>query len=650
MATTRRATEFMLSLENSARNQNSQAEMKVVGYIRESTREQGISGYRPGVQKANIENYCQRHNFKIAEMFSDWGSGGSVKDRPAFQRMLEFAKSEKVKFIVIDETSRFFRDVHETLGFEEDLEKNHGIFAVDTRIDFNPRQYLEGRMSPAIWSQRMYARVRAEEERRVIQQRVGEGYAKKADKGQYVGRLCFALEWMDENKKYVRFNKAKGKVVRELFRLYASGNYGFTTLARHMNEEGYTQDKVKRVEIQKGGAPYLECQSYVEKFTSHLVRSILRNKTYIGRQSTGANLKLKSLDEENQEINLAPLIEEELFNRTQALVRKNRRGYSAAKGKTNSRQKRVYLLQGLIHSAENGSAMYGHAEVHNKTGTVVRRYMAKDNKRGVGKKIPSLRADEVEIQIAELLKLIKIRNINDIEADLRTIIKIKASEIKKAKASKTFDRKKQNQLKSLEEILEDRDDWNIRKLVEDLKHELAEEKPNAKISEQLSKYYSLLELRSILKDLSGGFEEMRSLLARKELINILFKKIFVANIKKENVESPLHWVGKSRTAQRYEKEAEQLAIFLKRFTAHFFESVWAKRKSGNESKDLVLFKPTGLFLLMVDQELERPSKSSNSAGNSPAVSGGEPYRNSLNTFPIHQIYFKSVASPNEKKR
>ena len=94
--------------------------IKVVGYIRESSQKQGMHGFRPGEQRLIISDYCRLQNFEVVENFEEWKSGGSATGRPEFMRMIEYVKRNKIRFIVVAETSRLFRNFDETREFERD--------------------------------------------------------------------------------------------------------------------------------------------------------------------------------------------------------------------------------------------------------------------------------------------------------------------------------------------------------------------------------------------------------------------------------------------------------------------------------------------------------------------------------------------------
>ncbi len=599
-------------MKNDKKKAHENQDYRVVAYIRESTEEQGIHGYRPEVQQERIVSYCDFHGFKLIQTFSDWGSGGSTKQRPNFLKMLNFAKTNDIRFIVIEEVSRFFRGVHECLNFEKELEDDHNIFVIDTRIDSNPREYVDKGIPNWIWSQRMNARTNAELERREIQTRVTQGIHKKRDRGQYTGPICYGLEWCDPDKKYVRYKPDEAKIVKEIFKLYLTQRFGFTSLARHLNvDKNYSRPVVKKETTRReDGTPHIKRSVLSGKFTNDLIRKILTNKTYMGIQNSGENKSLQTLNARNQPAQLGELIEVDDFNQVQEIIRQHTHG-GAARDKKTSRQKRVFLFQGMLRHAETGDKMYGHTEIRGD-GTEVRRYLSEGNKKGITK-VPSVHADDVEMQIIELLKAIKLKNIESIESELRDIVKLSAAAIREAKRSGQLNTKHAKRLKVLEEMQADDYSWQVQEMVEKLKKCIDEEsQTDKKRGPAIVKYYDFLELRSVLSDLSLAFQEMQDLAAKQGLIQMLFKHIFLAKPKLPLLPDKAKGFKSMRGAvaegQDYQ-DTMKLRQHLKQFVPALFEEiqVCAGKKENPVTK--VIFKPTGLFLLVTDGMKDTKKKS-----------------------------------------
>ncbi|MDO8469161.1 MAG: recombinase family protein [Candidatus Peribacter sp.] len=576
-------------------------EHRAVGYVRESTRSQTVQGYRADYQKDRIESYCRKNGIKLVKIFEDSGSGKDLRNRPNFQRMVDFAKANSSQFIVVEDITRFYREFKDGMNMEDKLFNESGIIVIDPE-DYNPRELRESGISPQAWRQRAHRRVDAEGERRDIIQRVTQGYQKKKEGQMYVGPLPYAVEWIDPDfPKYIRYLKQEGKVVQEIFNLYLTG-IGCTAIAKHLNEKGYFIEEGKRIELQrKSGAPYFKRITSNVPFTFDRIRSILGNKTYTGRQNTGNSLRLFTLDKNDEEVCIQPLIDDDTFSKVAEQLKINRRG----KNVRNSRQTdRVYLFQGIVRHAECGCPMHGVPE-RLRNGEITRRYQCSASKQGTcNARLKSLRADEVESQIIELLKEIKIKSMERIESELRQIIKITAAELSKPQAFENLTLADRDELKSIKEALGNSYDWLLaeQKAIMEERVQKLEHKAKGKSVEML-RYYDFQELRRMFADLSQSFTELQNLAARQELISILFQKILIGKpLPKQPHEhtKAIHWMKGAVAEYEEHRDATKLKVLLRQFTPMLFQEIHVGKGDEDTPIKKVIFKPTGLFLLMTD--------------------------------------------------
>ena len=77
-------------------------EKKIAGiYIRVSTEDQAREGFSLGEQEEKLRQLCKYKDFEIFKVYKDAGiSAKNMKDRPAFQQMLEDMKAGKLNYIV----------------------------------------------------------------------------------------------------------------------------------------------------------------------------------------------------------------------------------------------------------------------------------------------------------------------------------------------------------------------------------------------------------------------------------------------------------------------------------------------------------------------------------------------------------------------
>ena len=88
--------------------------MRGVIYCRVSTREQATN-LSLSTQLKACQDYCQRHDIEVAEMFEDAGESAKTTDRPEFQRLLSYCRTNKgrVQFVVVYNVTRFSRNAYD---------------------------------------------------------------------------------------------------------------------------------------------------------------------------------------------------------------------------------------------------------------------------------------------------------------------------------------------------------------------------------------------------------------------------------------------------------------------------------------------------------------------------------------------------------
>ncbi len=571
----------------------------VFGYGRESTPGQFYNGYGIQDQKEEIEKYCHENNFIIVQWFGDAQSGKHDRKRVEWARMIDEAhKRTDIRFIVVHEASRFFREFVKTLQFEQDLE-NQNIFVIDPSVDYEPRSYLDknGKIDPDRWHSRMQARLTAELERRKTSHRVAGRGLKKRNLGYAVGSLPYGLRVCEgPTRKFVEYDPAEAEVVKDVYKIYIEMNKGDTAIARMLNAKGL----FRNIAFQKYDQENDVHRTFYrpEPFTNDSIREILTNLAYVGYQNYPPFEPLLTIVK-GQKQTLQPLISQHDFDLVKSLRQKNSRGKSG-KVKETSRQKRTYMLQGKLFSAVNGSKMHGFPEIR-KDGTVVRRYVAKTNKRGDGQHIPSIRSDEVEAHVIKLFKNLQLNDLETIEQAVKGLIE---ADIKMRSSNKQYDRGRQN----------DQQKIDVRKAIEGLKSVLkfddstANRRALAGLEEKRHElerasyanfvdYYDFSELKVFFEDTVRSIEKIQNLIAKKDLVDIMFSTVYTSVIPKSPAE-----IG-AETFEAMENTlsaAKELKDLLQENCPKLFEKVLGA-KDGEDVK--IWFEPSGLYLILADKSI-----------------------------------------------
>ena len=181
------------------------------------------------------ENYIKgKSAWTFVEGYIEEGVTGTRADkRPSFMRMIKDAKSNKFDLIITKDVSRFARDLEDSIHYIRELKSSGvGVFFENQALNtFDPNAELVLNMLFNI----------AQEESRKISASVKFGYRKAIDKGHVLGSSNITGYKKDNCSLVIVPEEAK--LVRRIFELYATGEYGFHKLAKKLSEEGYVNKR-----------------------------------------------------------------------------------------------------------------------------------------------------------------------------------------------------------------------------------------------------------------------------------------------------------------------------------------------------------------------------------------------------------------------
>ena len=200
--------------------------MKVVGYVRVSTREQE-EGYSLDAQVELVEEFCRKREHDLVRIFSDVDSGGK-EDRKGFQDMLTFLrKRPTIEGIVawrLDRLTRNFRSYVEL----DDL-KRRLLFVVEEYAD-----NASGRLLVAI--QVSLAKHFLE----ALAENTAMGMERKAREGHYPSTA--PIGYLNRDGIIVP-DPLRAPVIRELFEEFAAGNHTLYSITDWARERGLRQTR-----------------------------------------------------------------------------------------------------------------------------------------------------------------------------------------------------------------------------------------------------------------------------------------------------------------------------------------------------------------------------------------------------------------------
>jgi len=200
---------------------------KVYGYIRVSTIRQGTQGVSLQEQKAAIEQYARRNDLEIIEWFEERETAAKY-GRPVFSRMLKNLQQKKAAGVIIHKIDRSARNLKDWAALGELLDAGIDVRFAHDSLDLHARG---GRLSADIQA------VIAADYIRNLREETKKGFYGRLKQGIYP--LPAPIGYLDQGAGKPKIpDPAKAPMVREIFRLYSTGNYSLKQLVSYLENKG----------------------------------------------------------------------------------------------------------------------------------------------------------------------------------------------------------------------------------------------------------------------------------------------------------------------------------------------------------------------------------------------------------------------------
>lgn len=200
-------------------------------YIRVSTEEQKNKGYSPDNQIRQCRDFAKMHDYYVKKVFDDSGrSGRTAEKRPALQELLKLIEEEPPTAIIIYKIDRFARNVTDFSKMYNDF-KAKGIML----LSVNEGNLMEGNsLIPNIFASvaQWESEVNSSRTKDALQQKFEEGWQPYS---RYPGYMSVGGK---DEKKTCKPHPVEGPIIKELFELYATGNYSIIELQDWLAEKG----------------------------------------------------------------------------------------------------------------------------------------------------------------------------------------------------------------------------------------------------------------------------------------------------------------------------------------------------------------------------------------------------------------------------
>ena len=178
--------------------------MRVIGYVRVSTEEQGLSGAGLQAQRAAIIAESERRGWTLIEIIEDVGSGKSLR-RPGIRAALDTLAAGKASALVVAKLDRVSRSLLDFAKIMATAQKQSwALVALDVQVDTT---------SPSGEAMAHMLATFAQFERRLISERTKQALAQKRASGV---RLGAPPEIDPSIAQRIRTERKAGRTLREI--------------------------------------------------------------------------------------------------------------------------------------------------------------------------------------------------------------------------------------------------------------------------------------------------------------------------------------------------------------------------------------------------------------------------------------------------
>ena len=169
--------------------------MKVLGYIRVSTKLQSDKGNSLNLQSSKIKDYSKLNDFNLIEIYEDRGiSGMSIDKRDGYKEMIEYLTNNQIDGVVVWSLSRLGRRMKDVVEFMDTLKQNNiNFFSIKENLSNNDK--VGSLIMNILGSINEF-------EVEVIRERIKDVKKHKKQNGEVYGRLQYG--WDNVNGKLIK--------------------------------------------------------------------------------------------------------------------------------------------------------------------------------------------------------------------------------------------------------------------------------------------------------------------------------------------------------------------------------------------------------------------------------------------------------------
>ena len=234
--------------------------MKVLGYIRVSTKLQSDKGNSLNLQSSKIKDYSKLNDFNLIEIYEDRGiSGMSIDKRDGYKEMIEYLTNNQIDGVVVWSLSRLGRRMKDVVEFMDTLKQNNINF-------FSIKENLPNNDKVGSLIMNILGSIN-EIEVEVISERIKDVKRHKKQNGEVYGRLQYG--WDNVNGKLIK-NKSEFSIIKRIKNLRSRG-YSWRKISNRLKGLVHCGDCDRKMRIEGSGKivngksyRYFKCSSYKE--------------------------------------------------------------------------------------------------------------------------------------------------------------------------------------------------------------------------------------------------------------------------------------------------------------------------------------------------------------------------------------------------
>src|SRR3990167_2725072 len=210
--------------------------MKSILYCRVSSKEQEETGYSLPAQEKLLSGYSERTGYSVDKVFAISESASGKKQREVFTQMMQYVQKQGLKIIICEKVDRLTRSFKDAVmideWLEDDEERQVHLVKDSLILHKNSRSQEKLNWGIRILFAKNYIDNLSEEVKKGQKEKISQGWLPTKPPLGYktVGEKGHKIHVIDEE---------VAPYIKQMFTLYATGNYSTLSLCEKMYKLGF---------------------------------------------------------------------------------------------------------------------------------------------------------------------------------------------------------------------------------------------------------------------------------------------------------------------------------------------------------------------------------------------------------------------------